>query len=51
MQRPRALDSVASDLALAWVGIFSYESVARLVRDTYDDLAGRAPAGEPRSHP
>jgi arsenate reductase len=45
MGRPRGLDAVAAELALDWVGIFSYESVARLVRDTYDRLAERAPGG------
>jgi arsenate reductase len=45
MGRPRALEAVASDLALGWVGVFSYESVARLVHHTYDTLAERAPGG------
>ena len=44
MRRPRALDGVASDLALDWVGTFSYETVARLVNESYDELADRSSA-------
>jgi arsenate reductase (thioredoxin) len=44
MRRPRALDGVASDLALEWVGSFSYETVARLVNESYDELVDRSPA-------
>lgn len=45
MERPRALDAVASEIALLWVGIFSYESVVRLVHDTYERLARQSPGG------
>ena len=44
MTRPRALEGVSSDLALDWVGTFSYETVVRLVNEAYDDLSGRSPS-------
>lgn len=44
MRRPQALDGVSADVALDWVGTFSFETVARLVNDAYDELCDRAPA-------
>jgi hypothetical protein len=43
MTFPAVLDNVVTDLALDWVGTFSYETVGRIVRESYGGLAERGP--------